>query len=133
MRSYNNYKYSSLSSEIIKCAYYVFNELGFGYLESVYEKALEIKLHKEGFKVTRQAPINVFFEGVVVGEFFADLLVEDAIIIELKAVEKLHSKHEVQLVNYLKSTDIEVGLLLNFGEELKIKRRVFSTRRKEKT
>ena len=126
----NNYKHSELTSQIIKAAYYVYNYFGFGHLESVYEKALQIKLNKMGFKVESQQPIVVYFEETVVGNFRTDLIVEDVVIIEIKAVERLHPRHEVQLVNYLKCTEIEVGLLINFGEQLQLKRKVFDNERK---
>jgi len=130
MRDYTNYKHSELTSEIIQAAYYVYNYFGFGHLESVYEKALMIRLGEMGFQVECQKPIKVYFEGELVGDFRADLVVNNTVIIELKAVEKLHPRHEVQLVNYLKCTEIEVGLLINFGDELKFKRKVFSNERK---
>lgn len=130
MSNYENYKHSDLTSKIIKASYHVYDYFGFGFLESVYEKALAIQLKKEGFKVVKQQPIKVYFEGTLVGDFRADLVVNDCVIIELKAVESIHPKHEVQLVNYLKSTEIEVGLVINFGEELKMKRKVFSNNQK---
>lgn len=111
------------SREIIACAYKVFNTLGSGYLEKVYENALKIELEKQGFEVEQQFPIQVFYEDVVVGDFYADLLVNNYIIIELKAVENLHKKHEIQLVNYLTATGVEVGLLINFGSSVEIKRK----------
>lgn len=126
MPDYSNHKHSELTSQIIKSVYYVYNYFGFGHLESVYEKALMIKLQQMGLEVKDQEPIKVYFEGALVGNFRADLIVNDLVIIELKAVERLHPRHEVQLVNYLKCTEIEVGLLVNFGEEIKVKRRVFS-------
>ena len=95
-------------------------------MEKVYERALLKKVEDLGLEVTNQVPIQVYFEEILIGDFVADLLVEEKIIIELKSVESLHRKHEVQLVNYLKATDIEVGLLINFGPKIQIKRRVFS-------
>ncbi len=130
MKNYSNYKHSELTSIIIKEAYYVYNYFGFGFLESVYEKALEIRLKKAGLKVICQGKIKVYFEEEIVGVFNSDLLIENTIIVELKAVETLHPRHEVQLVNYLKATEIEVGLLINFGSEIKIIRRVFSNEKK---
>ena len=131
MSTYDNYKHSELTKEIINAAYEVYNYFGYGFLESVYEKALEIELKKRGFKnVVRQQSIKVYYKGEISGEFNSDLTVSNSVIVELKAVEDLIPKHEVQLVNYLKSTKIEVGLLINFGEELKIKRRVFSNNQK---
>lgn len=131
MRNYDNYKHSEITGQIIKEAYYVYNKLGFGFVESVYENSLEIKLNEAGFSVKKQQPIKVFFEGKLVGEFVADLVVNDVVILELKATQVLHAKHEVQLVNYLKATEIETGLLINFGEEITIKRRVFSNSNKQ--
>jgi len=125
MSTQHNFKHSELTSEIIKAAYYVYEYHGFGYVESVYQNSLAICLRKRGFTVKIEEPITVYFETEVVGNFKADLIVNDTVIVELKAVEKIHPKHEVQLVNYLKSTAIEVGLLINFGEELKVKRKVF--------
>lgn len=130
MGNFHNFKHSELTSAIIKSAYYVYEYHGFGHAESVYENSLAIHLRKQGFKVIAQQPIKVYFEKELVGNFKADLTVEDTVIIELKAVEKLHPRHEVQLVNYLKSTEIEVGLLINFGEEIVIKRKVFDNDRK---
>ncbi|MFK7771292.1 MAG: GxxExxY protein [Saprospiraceae bacterium] len=132
MKNNTNYQHSELTSEIIKSAYYVHDYLGFGFLESVYERALEVRLLQQGYNVKRQYPIKVYFECEEVGDFKADLIVNDLIIVELKAVGNIHTKHEVQLVNYLKSTEIEVGLLINFGEELRVKRRVFSNNQKRK-
>ncbi len=111
------------SKLIIASAFKVFNTLGSGYLEKVYENALRIELKKQGFSVEQQYPIPVYYEDEMVGDFFADLLVNDNLIIELKAVENLHSKHEAQLVNYLTATGIEVGLLINFGSSVVVKRK----------
>ena len=130
MSDYSNYKHSDTSQEIISAAYEVYNYLGFGFLESVYEKALQIELEDRGFTVRSQQAIKVFYKKRTAGDFKADLIVNDSIIIELKAVSKIDPKHEVQLVNYLRATEIEVGLVINFGQELKIKRRVFSNERK---
>ncbi|MEM6628778.1 MAG: GxxExxY protein [Bacteroidota bacterium] len=130
MNNLPNYKYSELTSEIIRMAYYIHDYFGFGHLESVYEKSLVIKLRKEHFKVERQKSIKVYFEQELVGNFRADIVVEDRVILELKAVEEIHPIHEVQLVNYLKCTGFEVGLLFNFGEKLEFKRKVFSNDRK---
>jgi hypothetical protein len=111
------------SKQIIACAYKVFNTLGSGYLEKVYENALKIELTKQGFNVEQQYPIPVYYGDELVGDFYADLLINDSLIIELKAVENLHPKHEAQLVNYLTATDIEAGLLINFGSSVEIKRK----------
>ena len=121
-----NYIHSDITEKIIKEAYCVYNILGYGFLEKVYEKAMFKRLNDLNIKVKKQEPINVYFEQELVGEYFADLIVENKVIVELKAVSTLNNRHEVQLVNYLRATEIEVGLLINFGEKLKIIRRVFS-------
>lgn len=120
----NNLLHSDLTERIIGCAYNVYSSLGSGFLEKVYENALAIKLSKTGLKVEQQSPLKIYFEDELVGEYFADLLVDGKVILELKAVTELSKIHEVQLVNYLKATGIKVGLLINFGEKIKIIRRV---------
>ena len=112
-----------LTKRIISCAYKVHRTLGTGFLEKVYENALRIELEKLGIRVEQQQPINVEYEGQVVGEYYADLWVEERVVIELKAVQALAREHEVQLVNYLTATRIDVGLLLNFGPSVQIKRK----------
>ncbi len=121
-----SYKHSDLTDKIIKAFYTVYNKLGYGFLEKVYENALLIELTKCGLKAVSQIPIKVYYDGLDVGMYFADLIVNDLVIIELKAAEGLIEEHEAQLVNYLKATDIEVGLLLNFGKTPQFKRKVFS-------
>ena len=106
-----------LTGQIIGCAYRVYNALGYGFLESVYENSLVIELRKLGLTVEKQVPITVLYDGVVVGAFVADLFVEGRVIVELKSVRAIHPVHEVQLVNYLKATGIGIGLLINFGEQ----------------
>jgi GxxExxY protein len=125
IRADDNHIHSGLTDKIIGCAYDVYNQLGFGFMEKIYENAMMIKLPQKGLEVVQQAPINVYFEDKLVGEYFADILVSNKIILEFKAVSTLSKAHEVQLVNYLKATGIKVGLLINFGEKLKIVRRVF--------
>ena len=122
----NDYLHRELTSEVIKRFYIVYNVLGYGFLEKVYEKALKYELEKAGLLVERQKPINVYYETELVGEYFADLLVENKVIIEIKAAETICEEHENQLINYLKATNIEVGLLLNFGKKPEIKRKAFS-------
>jgi GxxExxY protein len=118
-------KYEELTEKIIGCAYKVYNQMGFGFLESVYEKCLLIELKKAGLMAESQIPINVFYAGENVGEFAADILVEETIILELKSVRRVIQAHEVQLVNYLTATEKDVGLILNFGpENLDVKRKV---------
>jgi GxxExxY protein len=122
----DNYKHSELTEKIIKEAYYVFNALGYGFLEKVYENALYRRLNNQGIIAKQQFPINVYFENELVGEYCADLIVENKVIVELKAIQELNKIHETQLVNYLKATDIEVGLLINFGPKLEFRRRVLT-------
>ncbi len=118
-------KYEELTGKIIGCAYNVYNKMGFGFLESVYENCLLIELIKAGIEVKSQTPILVHYENEVVGEFIADILVEDNVIIELKSVRRIVKAHEVQLVNYLVATKKDIGLLINFGEQkVEVKRKV---------
>lgn len=118
-------EYAELTERIIGCAYKVYNKMGFGFLESVYEKCLLIELHKAGLKAESQKSIRVHYDGKIVGEFVADIIVNDAVIIELKSVRRIIKAHEVQLVNYLAATGKSVGLILNFGErKVEIKRKV---------
>jgi GxxExxY protein len=119
------FKHGDITERIIGAAYEVYNTLGYGFLEKVYENAMMVELRLVGLKAEQQVPIVVVYKGEVVGEFVADIVVEDKVIVEMKAVSALDSIHEVQLVNYLKATGIEVGLLLNFGREMKIHRKVF--------
>ena len=117
--------HAELTEKIIACAYRVYNKMGFGFLESVYEKCLTIELSKSGLRVETQKPITVFYEGEIVGEFFSDILVNDTVILELKSVRKIAKAHEVQLVNYLVTTGKEIGLLINFGEQkVEVKRKL---------
>jgi GxxExxY protein len=118
-------EYDEITETIIGCAYRVYNKMGFGFLESVYEKCLLIELRKADLETETQKPITVHYDGEVVGEFVADIMVNDAVIIELKSVRKIIKAHEVQLVNYLVATGKPVGLILNFGErKVEIKRKV---------
>jgi GxxExxY protein len=112
-----------LTKRIIGCAFKVHNALGQGFVEKVYENALRIELAKQGLDVRQQEPIVVHYDGQAVGEFRADLWVEDCVIVELKAVRSLDKVHEVQLVNYLTVTGIDTGLLLNFGPSVQVKRK----------
>ena len=118
-------QHKELTEKIIAAAYNVYNKMGFGFLESVYEKCLLIELGKSGLKAESQKPITVEYENEVVGEFKADVIVEDTVILELKSVRQITQAHEVQLVNYLVATGKPVGLILNFGEQkVEIKRKV---------
>jgi GxxExxY protein len=107
--------YEDLSAKVIAACFEVINELGSGFLESVYEKALLIALRQRGIEARSQAPLKVTFRGETVGEFYADILVENRLIIELKTVRALVPEHQAQLINYLKATGVKVGLLVNFG------------------
>ncbi len=121
------YKDKELTSTIIGCAYKVYKNLGFGFLESVYEKALIIEMTKADLKSESQKAIDVYYDDQIVGHFIADLFVEGKIIVELKSVATLTKSHELQLVNYLTATRINIGLLINFGEEkVEIKRKIRS-------
>ena len=118
-------KFKELTEKIIGCTYTVYNKMGYGFLESVYEKCLLIELRKAGLKAEPQIPITVYYDEEVVGEFYADVLVEESIILELKSIQRILKVHEVQLVNYLVATRKDVGLLLNFGErKVEIKRKL---------
>jgi GxxExxY protein len=126
----HGYKHEELTGKIIKIFYDVYNELGYGFLESVYEKAMVIAIRAAGMQAEPQKPIEVWFRGKQVGEFAADILVESLVLLELKAARALDPSHEAQLLNYLRATDVEVGLLLNFGPKPQIKRFVFDNDRK---
>ena len=123
-------KHEELTRKIVGVFYEVYNELGQGFLESVYEGAMEIALAEAGLKVERQVPVPVWFRGRQVGDFKADLLVEGLVILELKAVRAFDPSHEAQLLNYLRATQIEVGLLLNFGPKPEFKRFAYDNERK---
>ena len=125
-----SYKHQELTQAIIEVFYEVYNELGHGFLECVYEAAMTIALAEKGFRVSRQYSLPVWFRGHGVGSFYADIIVDDAVIVELKAARNIESAHEAQLLNYLKASQIEVGLLLNFGPTPKIRRMVFSNDKK---
>ncbi|MDD2585669.1 MAG: GxxExxY protein [Syntrophomonadaceae bacterium] len=121
--------YENLTKEIIGAAYRVYNILGAGFLEKIYENALVVELEKQGLKTIQQHPINVYYDEKIVGEYFADLLIEDKVIVELKAISELTKAHEAQLINYLKATEKEVGLIINFGDEIKIKRKILTPKK----
>jgi GxxExxY protein len=122
----------ALTEQIIGVFYEVYNELGHGFLESVYEKAFEFALTSKGLSVRRQIEIPVWFRGHKVGDFAADMLIQDCVLLELKAGRALDAAHEAQLLNYLRATEIEVGLLFNFGLKPQFKRSAFDNRRKQK-
>jgi GxxExxY protein len=123
-------KHNQDTELIIGAFYDVYNQLGYGFTEKVYENSLAISLRKRGAHVEQQSAIQVFFDTQVVGEYFADLVVNNFVIVELKAVRKLILEHEAQLLNYLKATEYQVGLLLNFGPKAEIKRKTFDNERK---
>ena len=123
-------KHAAVTDKIIAVFYEVYNELGSGFLESVYANAMALALKGAGLTVERERPIAVQFRGSVIGDFRADIVVEGVVLCELKAMSALDSTAEAQMLNYLRATDIEVGLLLNFGKEAKVKRFVFDNPRK---
>jgi len=124
-------KFKQLTERIIGVFYEVYNRLGYGFLEKVYENSMLIEFQKENIPVVAQAPIKVFYGNQVVGEYFADLLVDGKVIVEIKAAKALIAEYEAQLLNYLKATDVEVGLLLNFGPKPEIRRKAFDNFRKK--
>jgi GxxExxY protein len=126
-----DYKYQELTARVIKAFYTVYNAFGYGFLEKVYENALLIELTKLSISAIAQSPVQVFYDGKIVGEYFADILVESCLIVEIKATKNLIFEHEAQLLNYLKATNIEVGLLLNFGPKPEVARRAFNNSRKK--
>jgi GxxExxY protein len=123
-------KCKELTDAVICCFYNVYNTLGYGFLEKVYENSMLYELQKIGLNAELQYPISVYYQEHVVGEYFADILVDNILILEIKAVRNLLPEHEAQLLNYLKATDIEVGLLLNFGPKPEFKRKAFDNARK---
>lgn len=125
------FKHQEITDKIIKAYYNVYNTLGYGFLEKVYENALMIELKSFGLSCVKQKPISVYFKENCVGEYFADIIVENCVILELKAAEALVEEHEAQLLNYLKATEIEVGLLLNFGKKPQFKRQIFDNKFKK--
>ena len=123
--------YEEKTNNILKAFYYVYNKLGYGFLEKVYQNALLIELKKSGFSCESQKPIRVYYEDFLVGDYYADIIVDGCVILELKAAESLCEEHEFQLINYLKATEIEIGLLLNFGKKPEFKRKIFTNDKKK--
>jgi len=123
-------KHSDLTGKILGAFFQVYKELGYGFSEKIYENALALTLKDLEMNVEQQKPITVYFHGQIVGEYIADLFINGAVLLELKSVRSLIEKHSAQLLNYLKSTDIEVGLLLNFGPKAEFKRKVYDNERK---
>jgi GxxExxY protein len=126
----SKYLYSDLTDQIIKAYYCVYNELGYGFLEKVYENALMIELVQMGFTVEQQKKVDVYYKDNNVGYYLSDLIVDAKVIVEVKAAESICLDHECQLINYLKASDKEVGLLLNFGVSPSLKRKIFSNKYK---
>ena len=116
---------------ILKSFYKVYNNLGYGFLEKVYENALLYELRNQGLDCEKQKPIKVYYEQIQVGEYYADIIVNECIILELKASESIAEEHEFQLINYLKATEIEIGLLLNFGKNTEFKRKIFTNKKNQ--
>lgn len=125
-----NLLHKSITDAILKAYYNVYNELGSGFLEKVYQNSMFFELKSFGLKVEAQKQIKVYFKNQLVGDFYSDLLIEDKVIVELKATEFLMDIHTAQIINYLKATPIEVGMLLNFGEEPEFKRVIYTNDRK---
>lgn len=126
-----NLLHSNITGEIIKAFYKVYNTLGYGFLEKVYENALAFELESNGFDVKTQLPIDVFYYDKKVGEYFADIVVENKVIVEIKTASSIDNAHEAQLLNYLKATEIEVGLVLNFGQKTEYKRKIYPNSKKD--
>ena len=121
-----NFPHQELTKSIIGIYYNVYNELGFGFLEKVYHKALLIELKNNGYKIDSEKKVNVYYKNKIVGEYIPDIIINDSVIVELKCVEYLTDIHENQLLNYLKATDCEVGLILNFGKDPQFIRKIFT-------
>lgn len=122
--------HKEISKPILQVFYEVYNNLGYGFLEKVYQNAMYFELKSQGYEVEAQKQIKVYYKNRLVGEYYADLIIEDSVIVELKSCQCLLSSHVAQLMNYLKSTPIEVGLVLNFGETPDFKRLVYTNNRK---
>jgi len=127
---FQDFKHKELTEKVIQIFYRVYNKLGYGFLEKVYENAMMIELKKEGISAVSQFPVRVLYAGEVTGEYYADVLVDNKVVVEIKATKNLVEENEAQLLNYLKATNIEVGLLLNFGPKLEVKRKAFDNSRK---
>ena len=122
---YQGFKYQELTEKIINIFYKVYNKLGYGFLEKIYENAMMLEFKKEEITAVSQSPIKVLYEDEIIGEYYADILVDYKVIVEIKASRRLVDENEAQLLNYLKATEIEVGLLLNFGAKPEVKRKIF--------
>ena len=122
--------HQQLTDAIIKTFYEVYNELGYGFLEKVYQNAMYLELKSKGYQVEAQKKIKVYYKGIEVGDYYADLIINNLVILELKAVDYIVKEYENQILNYLRSTECEVGLLLNFGKKPEFKRKIFENYRK---
>lgn len=120
-----NYLHQTLTEKIIRAFYTVYNKMGYGFQEKIYENSMMIELGKMNLLSSQQFPITAFYEKIVVGNYFADIAVEETVIVEIKSVEELTKAHEAQLLNYLKATNYEVGLLMNFGPKPQVIRKIF--------
>lgn len=127
-----NFPHQELTKSIIGIYYNVYNELGFGFLEKVYHKSLLIELKRNGYKIDSEKKVNVYYKNEIVGAYIPDIIINDSVIVELKCVEYLTDIHENQLLNYLKATDCEVGLILNFGKDPQFIRKIFTNDLKKK-
>ena len=127
-----NFPHQELTKSIIGIYYNVYNELGFGFLEKVYHKSLLIELKRNGYKIDSEKKVNVYYKNEIVGEYIPDIIINDSVIVELKCVEYLTDIHENQLLNYLKATDCEVGLILIFGKDPQFIRKIFTNDLKKK-
>ena len=123
---HEKFKHEKLTAQILKTFYEVYNELGYGFLEKVYQNALYLDLKAAGLRVEPQKKIHVYYKNVIVGEYFPDLIINDCVVLELKAAECIVERFENQILNYLRATDIEVGLLLNFGKRPEFRRKIFT-------
>ena len=123
-------KHSELTGQILGAFFQVHKEPGYGFSEKVYENAFTIILNEIGLKVDQQVHLHVYYHGRIVGEYIADMIINDIVMLELKAAEKIIDDHAAQLLNYLKATDIEVGLVLNFGSTAEIRRKIYDNERK---
>jgi GxxExxY protein len=130
-KDFKNHEQNELTDRIIKIFYKVYDKLGYGFLEKVYQNAMMIEFKRAGINATAQSPIRVLYDKEIVGEYFADILVDEKVIVEKKASRSLTQDNEAQLLNYLKATDVEVGLLLNFGPKAELKRKLFDNFRKK--
>jgi GxxExxY protein len=130
---HHDLQHQQLTEKIIKIFYRVYNKLGYGFLEKVYENAMKIEFRRDGIPAVFQSPIKVVYEDETIGEYYADILVDERVIVEIKAARRLMDENEAQLLNYLKATDIEVGLLFNFGPRPEFKRKVFDNLRKQQS